>query len=249
MTLWLTTLFFLTALLYASVGFGGGSTYLALLVIANFPYQHMPKVALVCNLIVVTGGLYHYYYSGLISLRKIMPFVILSVPMAFLGGRISLPKEPFLILLGASLACAAIRMFIGHSTVNCESPKKQYLNHPGQLLTGGILGFVSGLVGIGGGIFLAPLLYLTKWGNAREIAAAASFFIFVNSLSGLFGQITKNNFLNMELAPLIYLSLAVFAGGQIGSHLSISRLSLIHLQRLTAVFMLYASGQIFWGFI
>ncbi|MBI4223791.1 MAG: sulfite exporter TauE/SafE family protein [Deltaproteobacteria bacterium] len=241
-------LFFLTALVYASAGLGGGSTYLALLVLSGFAYADIPKAALLCNLVVVTGGLYHYLRAGLLPFGKILPLVLTSIPLAYLGGRIPVSKELFLFLLAISLAAAGARLFLtGEPLWKTKefSPRRVWTF---GLCAGGILGFFSGLVGLGGGIFLAPLLYFLGWGTGRQIAAMASFYIFVNSAAGLAGQFSKSDF---SLSPgLIFpLLLAVFAGGQIGSRVGLGFLPLAGLRKITASLILFVSFRIFWGLL
>ena len=241
----LVPLFFLTALVYASAGFGGGSTYLALLVLFNLPYYTIPQIALICNIVVVTGGLYHYIKAKHLKLNRILPFVVTSIPLAYLGGTLPMSKKWFLLILGISLAVAGARLLFWSKPSSARKEISQKTAWGIGLPLGGLLGFVSGLVGIGGGIFLAPLLYFLKWGNPRQIAASASFFIFVNSLFGLWGQWTKSG-LSIEGQWLIPLILAVFLGGQIGNRLSVGWLPLKGIQRVTASLILIVSIRIFW---
>lgn len=245
---YLIPLFFVTALIYSSVGFGGGSTYLALLVLFNFPYESMPKVALLCNLVVVSGGLYHYVKNRHLSIHLILPFIVTSIPFAYLGGKTPIQKPTFLLLLAISLVATGLRLLFTDQSSPAEtqlSSKKMWM---AGLPLGAFLGFFSGSVGIGGGIFLAPILYFLGWGNAREIAAGSCFFIFVNSLSGLLGQLNKGNLAieNELIFPLIF---TVFIGGQIGSKLSVGRIPLMSLQRITAVLILFVSAKMLWRFL
>lgn len=244
----LIPLFFLTALLYASVGFAGGSTYLALLVLFQVPYPAIPQTALLCNLAVAGGGLYHYHQGGHLPLRAVFPFVLASIPFAWFGGRVPVSKDVFLLLLGFSLLFAGLRLlFVRKPSADARSRRGGNIWIPG-LCAGAPLGFLSGLVGIGGGIFLAPLLYFLKWGSPRQIAAASSFFIFVNSAAGFFGQWAKNP-AEARLSLLWPLLAAVILGGQIGSRVSVGRLSPIGLQRGTAVVVLSVAARIFWGLL
>ncbi|MBI4411952.1 MAG: sulfite exporter TauE/SafE family protein, partial [Deltaproteobacteria bacterium] len=151
---YLVPLFFLTALIYASVGFGGGSTYLALLVLFNLPYLSIPKVALICNLVVVTGGLYHYIRNCHLPLKVALPFAIASVPMAYLGGSMPVGKNLFLILLGISLMGAGLRLlFFFNTEIDANHGRPPKADAPTWgLIIGAPLGFLSGLTGIGGGI-------------------------------------------------------------------------------------------------
>ncbi|MBI2646213.1 MAG: sulfite exporter TauE/SafE family protein [Deltaproteobacteria bacterium] len=252
--------FFVTAWVYASAGLGGGSTYLALLFLFQFgsetlgsatlPYTALPKVALLCNLVVVSGGLYHYIRSRNLSLSLVLPFCVSSLPFSYLGGRISISKEHFLGLLGFSLLIAGTRMIFSQKLVSSERGVTKRTSWFIGLPVGAALGFLSGLVGIGGGIFLAPILYFMGWGKPKQIAAAASFFIFINSLFGLMGQWTKEaSFIDIDSYRFFLLLLAVFLGGQVGSRFSVGRLSSFTLQRITAILILATAGRIFWKFL
>lgn len=241
----LLPLFACTAALYASVGFGGGSTYTALLVLFQFPLLLIPKISLLCNLLVVSGGLYHYIRARQLSLPLVLPFVITSIPAAYLGGRIPVAKGTFLLLLGVSLCAAGLRMLCTPAAAARRTPLTTGKIWTIGLPIGALLGLLSGLVGLGGGIFLAPLLYFLGWGAPRQIAAASSFFIFANSLAGLLGQLTKAPI--ADVWPfLLPLGVAVLIGGQIGSRLGVGTLSARQLQRVTALVVLFAAGRIFW---
>jgi len=252
-------LFFLAALFHSSVGFGGGSSYLAIMAIFLVPYQTMPIIALICNIIVVTGGVYLYYKSNHIKIFDIIPFVIGSIPLSYLGGKISIDKNIFLILLACTLLVASFNLIFFNSEKRHEL-KKRYLkkqinrgvdedrpfvNFIFNMSIGAFIGFISGLVGIGGGIFLSPLLYLIGWGYAKKISATASVFILVNSIAGLSGQIVKNGFhFSVELMTILPLCLAVFIGGQLGSRLGIFKLSELVLKRITAMIAFMAGIRI-----
>ncbi|MBI3315427.1 MAG: sulfite exporter TauE/SafE family protein [Candidatus Omnitrophica bacterium] len=237
--IWLSLLFFLVALVYSMVGFAGGSSYLAILILAGFPYEQVPPIALVCNLIVSISAFWHFLKGGYFEWKRVLPFVIFSMPMAFLGGRTPVAKELFYFLLGFSLFAAGIRMFMPDKNFEGTRPvspqETWFLGMP----LGAVLGFLSGLVGIGGGIFLSPLLFFMRWASAKEAAAAASFFILVNSFAGLLGQLQKG-----MPAPgewLLWLGLAVFFGGQLGARVGATRLPRLEIQRITAVLILYVS--------
>ena len=242
-------LFALTAALYASVGFGGGSTYIALLALAALDYRALPVIALLCNIIVVTGGTLRFQSRGLIDWPRIWPILILSVPAAWLGGRLELDKDSFLLLLGLSLAAAGILLLI-------EPFIKRAGTGPGHRgwtshrlfapAVGTGIGFLSGMVGIGGGIFLAPILLLTRWSDSRRIAATASVFILVNSIAGLGGQLAKSGFGSGGDAILAYwpLFVGVLLGGQVGSFLASKALPEIWIRRLTALLILYVALRI-----
>lgn len=242
--IWISLFFFFIALFYSMVGFGGGSSYLAVLVLAGLPYQQIPPLALVCNLIVTTGGFWNFYRAGHFRLGKALPFVALSIPMAYWGGTFLIGKRLFSLLLGISLMAVAARMIITGKEFQSTkeiSPKQTWIF---GLPVGAGLGFLSGLIGIGGGIFLSPLLLLMRWVNAKESAAAASFFIVVNSFAGLMGHWQKGVF---QLEGLLPLGVAVFLGGQIGSRLGAYRLPQVSFQRFLAGLIFYVSARLIWG--
>jgi len=230
--------FFFVALVYSSVGFGGGSSYLALMAQPFFGLvpETIRPAALLCNLVVVTGGTIIYYREGKISLKECWPFLIASVPMAFLGGYWKLKDDTFFVLLGFTLMLASVFLWVKPKEEEKESEKSVV----GSILLGGGIGFLSGLVSIGGGIFLAPFLHLLNWFEAKRIAALASVFILVNSISGLIGQFAAglHNFKWDFIFPLL---LAVLIGGQIGSRLSAKKFNTIYIRRITAIVILVAA--------
>jgi len=242
----LALLFLATAVLYAAVGFGGGSTYNALLVLAETDYRVLPSVALICNLIVVTGGVFQYRRSGDLSLPFALPFVALSIPMAWFGGRVPIEQSTFILLLGLSLLAAGVTMWFQPSKSDAAPPGSPLVNWFVGLPLGAGFGFLAGMVGIGGGIFLAPCLYLLRLAEAKRIAATASFFIMVNSIAGLVGQTMKQGTLeHLEaLTDYWWLALAVLIGGQIGSRLSTQALSGRVVKRLTAILVIYVAGRL-----
>ena len=239
----LSFLFFLTAILYSSVGFGGGSTYLALLLILNVPYQVFPIIALCCNIIVVSGNCFNYIKAGSINIKLLSPFLISSVPLAFIGGSLQLDKSLFEILLFIVLTLAGLslllkfRFFDESNEINNNIPKVI------SVLIGGSIGFVSGVVGIGGGIFLSPVLLLIKAGKTRHIATTASLFILINSISGLVGQSTKGFIFN-EVYNYWPLFLSVLIGGQLGNLLNIKLLPTRAIILLTAGLVIFVSVRI-----
>lgn len=248
----LALLFALTAALYASVGFGGGSTYIALLALAALDYQALPVIALLCNIIVVTGGTLRFQWRGLIDWPKIWPILLLSVPAAWLGGRMVLEQQSFMLLLGLSLAAAGLLLIIEPFIKRAGDSVRngQWTGH--RLFAPAIgtgIGFLSGMVGIGGGIFLAPILLLTRWSDSRRIAATASVFILVNSIAGLSGQLMKSGLSSGTEAIIAYwpLFVGVLLGGQIGSILASKALPEIWIRRLTALLILYVAVRILWG--
>ena len=181
----LAAAFFLTALLYASVGFGGGSTYNALLALAGVDYRLLPLLALSCNIVVVAGSTVRFARAGITPWRGAILLTALAAPAALLGGLTPIGESAFLVLLGAMLLLTSLTMLLPVAQGDPEPSRlSRYLPFAAVPL-----GYLAGLVGIGGGIFLAPLLHLTRWHEARAIAATASFFILVNSIFGLIGQV------------------------------------------------------------
>ena len=215
----LAAAFFLTALLYASVGFGGGSTYNALLALSGVDYRILTLIALTCNIVVVAGSSIRFARAGVTPRREAIKLTALAAPAALIGGLTPISESAFLTILGACLLLTAMTLFLPVSAGDGE-PHRLARFMP---LAAAPLGYLAGLVGIGGGIFLAPLLHLLRWKDARAIAATASFFILVNSLFGLAGQLMKGGegrfFAAVDFGlPLI---VAVVIGGQIGSLLAL----------------------------
>lgn len=244
MKLGLIALFCLTAALYASVGFGGGSTYNALLVMSGADYRIVPIIALACNIVVVSANVVRYHRAKLLDFAACFPLVILSIPLAWLGGRVPIPEMIFVGLLAFALLFAGTRLLWGSfRAVTIPDLSGQRLSPVTTALIGGGVGFYAGLVGIGGGIFLAPILHFTRWGSAKAIAAACSFFILVNSMSGLAGQASKLSDLGQLSLAVPYWPLipAVFLGGLIGNYLGTFKLSEIWIKRLTGILILYVA--------
>ena len=236
----LSIFFFITAILYSSVGFGGGSTYLALMLIWDIPYYIFPIIALFCNIIVVSGNSINYIKSGNLNLKLLTPYLIGSIPFAFFGASISIEKDIFEILLFIILATAGFFLFIESKSFSNEKLKIKKISNLLSIFVGSTIGFVSGLVGIGGGIFLSPILFLMKAGYPKHIAATASLFILVNSIFGVIGQLTKNIVFN-EFLNFWPLFLTVFVGGQIGSYLNIKFLSNKTLALMTSLLVIFVA--------
>lgn len=233
--------FFAIAFVYASVGFGGGSSYLAVLALYALPFQEIRLTALICNVIVVTGGTIIFIRNKQVDFRKILPLVLISIPMAYLGARMRINERTFFIILGCSLITAAILLWI--RTSNKKANILSIQAEPNVVkdgALGGGIGFLSGMVGIGGGIFLAPLLNLVKWDAPRKIAATASVFILVNSIAGIAGQLTQLPE-DINYRQILLLCIAVFAGGQLGSRMGAVQLNPIWIRRLTAI-LVFAAG-------
>lgn len=235
-------LFFVIAVLYSSVGFGGGSSYLAVLALSGLFYTQIRFLALLCNIAVVTSNVIFFQKQKQYDWIKILPLVVTSIPLAFLGGYLKLTQAIFFILLGFTLLFAALSMWLSR---RIRKVQKENSNHSflKSSSIGGLIGFLSGLVGIGGGIFLAPLLHLIYWDSPKKIAAVASFFILVNSISGLTGQFLNADFLvNWPLT--LTLILTVLVGGLLGNKLRNSFLSPIQLKKATAILIAFVSIRI-----
>jgi len=232
------SLFLIIAVLYSSVGFGGGSSYLAVLALTTLAFTQIRATALLCNIVVVSSGTYMYVKNGYFNYKKILPLVLLSIPMAFLGGYLQISLRFFYILLGITLTIAAITMWLSKYIDKTEKDTIKKNNLIKDASFGGFIGFISGLVGIGGGIFLAPLLHLTKWDTPKRIAATSSFFILVNSIAGLVGQVQNPDF-KIEPKLTLILLLTVLIGGQIGIRLSIKFINPNNLKRVTAVLIAF----------
>lgn len=238
--------FLVTALLYASVGFGGGSTYSALLALSGLDYRLLPLISLACNIVVVTGGSIRFARAGLTPWKKALVIIALGAPMSFLGGLTPIKEATFLALLGASLVLTSLTMLIPVRENESGAPTRFARWMP---LAAAPLGYFAGLVGIGGGIFLAPLLHLARWDTPRAIAATASLFILVNSLFGLAGQMLKNDpgLFGTALSAALPLLIAVVIGGQIGSLLAARLLPPQWIRWLTALLVLVVGVRLLAG--
>ncbi len=239
---WLLILLFsLIAFIYASVGFGGGSSYLALLALAGLPFQEMRLTALICNVIVVSGGTWIFFRNKQLDGRKTLPLVLASVPAAFLGAKMRISEETFFMLLGVSLVAAAILLwFQPQRTDEAPAATPQPLRDG---FLGGSIGLLSGMVGIGGGIFLSPVLHFFRWDTARKIAATASVFILANSISGIAGQLTHLP-PHLNGTRIALLAAAVLIGGQLGSRISFRYFNATLIRRMTAILVFVAGMEV-----
>lgn len=240
--IWLAGAFFATALLYASVGYGGGSTYSALLALSGVDYRLLPAIALACNIVVVTGGSIRFARAGITPWRGAAMLTAIAAPAAFLGGLTPIGKGAFLTLLGGSLILTAFTLLL---------PVGEREGRPSVAarwipFIAAPIGYLAGLVGIGGGIFLAPFLHLTRWNSARAIAATASLFILVNSLFGLAGQLVKGGGDRLASAVTLGLPLliAVAIGGQVGSLMAARLLSPRWIRWLTAALTMWVGASL-----
>jgi len=241
------SLFFLIAILYAAVGFGGGSSYLAVLAVTGIAYTQIRSTALLCNIIVVSGNVYLYIIRKEFNWKKVIPLTLFSVPFAFIGGFLKINQTLFFVLLGVTLLFAAITMWISKS-ITASKENTDQMSTVKNASYGGIIGFISGMVGIGGGIFLAPLLHVSKWNSPKKIAATASFFILVNSIAGLIGHYTNPDF-SIDWNLTTVLLITVFIGGQIGSRMSTKLLNEIQLKKATAILIAFVGIKILWSYL
>lgn len=228
----------LVAFLYSSVGHGGASGYLGLMALFGIEVVLMKPSALILNLFVSSIAFIAYYRAGHFRFRLLLPFVATSVPLAFLGASLEVPPELYKKILGVCLFIAALRIVIRTG----EEGDRRKMSIPIALLAGAGIGFFSGMIGIGGGIILSPLLLLTRWGSMKETAAVSAAFIFLNSLAGLSGHVIAG----MEVSPKIILWIgAVLAGGLLGSWTGGFRLSVPQLKYLITLVLLFASIKLF----
>ena len=242
--IWLIATFFIIALLYSSVGFGGGSSYTALLAWVGVDVYLVRMTSLLCNITVVSGSTIRFWLANYVPWRKVIPLTSVSIPLAFIGGLLHVEKHVLLIILGASLVTAGAL-----SVIRFKESQKPVLSKSGvatlTLMAGAMAGFLAGLVGIGGGIFLAPILLLFKWDTPKRIAAASSAFILVNSIAGLSGQLIQGHVF-MDWAFMLPLALAVFVGGQIGVRLTVKTLNPRLVKALVGLLIIFVGVRILW---
>jgi len=238
--LFLAILFLVTAILYSSVGFGGGSTYLALMLIWEIPYFIFPAIALFCNIVVVSGNCFNYIKAGNLNFKLLIPYLVGSIPMAYIGGSLLIEKELFTILLFLVLVIAGILLLFNYKSYDGNEIGYRKIPTIISILIGGALGLISGMVGIGGGIFLSPILFLVRAGKPKHIVTAASLFILINSISGVTGQLTKNLVL-YEIQNYWYLLVVVFVGGQFGNFLNLKIFSTRILVLITACLVIFVA--------
>jgi uncharacterized membrane protein YfcA len=236
-------LFAVVAVFYASVGFGGGSSYLALLALWDVPYIILPSIALICNITVVSGNSFHYVRARYLNWQLLLPPTVVSVPFAYLGGSLEIEKELFLLLLFITLFIAGIRLLLNYRLYDDNS--QLYKKMPVWLscMIGAVLGFLAGIVGIGGGIFLAPIMYNLRAGSPKHIASTSSIFILVNSIAGLIGQLQKSMITDTVL-EYWYLPVLAFIGGQFGNLLTIKFIPARIVALLTATLVLFVAGRL-----
>lgn len=232
----LITLTFFVALIYSSVGHGGASGYLAILSFFAIPHNIMAASALCLNVLVAGLSFFIYQKARHFSWKLTSPFVLTSIPFAFVGGLIKIPPALYALLLAGALLFAAFRLLI-----NLDKGKDSVEKSPSfgiAAVIGGLIGLLSGMVGVGGGIFLSPILILCRWADPKKTAATSAFFILVNSISGLIGRYLRGS---VQLAPeWTFMILAAFIGGIIGSRLGARHFSSPWLRRILAFVLFLA---------
>lgn len=230
---------FAVAVLYSSVGHGGASGYLALMALMAVPQAVTRPSALVLNLFVASIGALQFWRAGHFSWNIFWPFALTSIPFAFLGGIIKLPTDAYKILLGFVLLVAAFRLAWKFSRDATIGPPKAWL----ALVIGALIGLLSGLVGVGGGIFLTPILLLASWSETKTAAGVSALFIFVNSAAGLAGTLYKRELPALPTEVWIWIAAAV-AGGAIGSLLGAKKFDSLVLRRVLAAVLLMAGVKL-----
>ncbi|MEO8574875.1 MAG: sulfite exporter TauE/SafE family protein [Pyrinomonadaceae bacterium] len=248
----IAVLIFVAAMLYASVGHGGASGYLAVMALFSFAPATMRPTALILNICVSAIAAFKFTRKGFFSWRKFYPFAITSIPFAYLGGSVSLPTPLFKTIVGFALLIAAVllaRREKINDDVEQATADVETISLPAALPCGAGLGLLSGLTGVGGGIFLSPVLLFLKWADVRQTAAISAMFILVNSIAGLSANLSQTN---MEtLPPASFLaSLAIVAvfGGTIGASFGTNRRrSSLVLRRLLAVVLVVAGLKMILG--
>src|SRR5215207_1482035 len=224
---------FIVAVLYSSVGHGGASGYLAVMALFAVPQAMSRPSALLLNVFVAGIGTLQFWRAGYFSWRTFWPFAVTSIPLAYIGGTITLPTTAYKLVLGIVLVAAAIRLAWNlKADVEPRTPNIWI-----ALLIGAVIGLLSGLVGVGGGIFLTPILLLMNWSETKTAAGVSAMFILVNSIAGLAGNYAQVSQLGPNVLPWLA---AAIAGGFIGSTLGAKRFDSLTLRRVLAVVLLFA---------
>ncbi len=235
-TLVICCIFFIVAALYSSVGHGGASGYLAVLSLVTIAQKEMSTTALMLNIVVASIAFVFYLRAGHFSWKLTFPFLLSSIPLAFLGGMLTVSSKSYSFLLAAALLFASYRLII-----HIEAKEHSSQNSPSLMITllaGAIIGLVSGIVGVGGGIFLSPLILLMGWATAKQTSATSAFFIVVNSIAGLLGRHLEGNFVVGNFLPFL---LVAILGGVVGAQLGATKFSSLWLRRILGVVLIIAA--------
>lgn len=237
--IWIFPAFFLTAAVYALIGFAGGSSYLAFLSMTDLPITQIAVIALVCNLIVASGGVWHFSRAGFMRPKLVLPFLITSIPAAYGGGLIKTDDDIRRMALGVCLLFVALRIWLEErDSERPARPASGAVFVSSALAIGAGLGFLSGYLGIGGGIFLSPVLILAGWADIKQSSAAAAIFIFLNSAAGL---LARSRLSQTHAGEWLALGAVVLIGGQLGSRFAVKRLPRPLMKKILAAFILWAS--------
>ena len=239
----LAALFFLVAALYSSVGHAGASGYLAAMALLGFAPEQMRPTALALNILVGGIGLWRFHRAGLVPWRKVLPFILASIPAAYLSAQWSVPKETYSMLLGGLLAAAAIGAWHSGDQIakNGESLSSAPVPWPAALFTGALIGCLSGITGTGGAIFLTPLLLAMAWAHTREASGLSVAFVWLNSLAAILGLLRSNQSFP-EALPLWLMAVAL--GAVLGTQLGIHRWPVHRLRKSLAVVLAIAAGKL-----
>ena len=231
-------LIFLAALLFSSVGHGGASAYLATFALVGMAPESMRPAALCLNVLVASIALYKFYKAGAFDWQLFWPIAIASIPAAFLGGQISLPSNTYKLVVGLCLLYAAWTIYIGAN--KADEVKLNTVKKPVLIILGAALGFLSGLTGVGGGIFLSPILLYFGWAKTKVVSGVSAAFILVNSISGLLGMLSKSLTLPAGLA---YWAIAAVIGGLIGAEYGSRKLTNPTIRKLLALVLVLAGSK------
>ena len=245
-TIVMASLIFVAALLYSSVGHAGASGYLAVMGFFNLPQSVMRPAALMLNVFVASIGTYRFWRAGHLQWRLFWPFAALSIPFAFYGGRLRLSDPVYQRVLGAVLVLAAANLvWQALQSRRLAAITTRPPPIPVALIIGAALGLLAGLTGVGGGIFISPLLILARWADPKKTAAVSAAFILVNSLAGLSGQMYSGQFKPLQTLPWEFLiwAIAAVAGGLIGSFLGARKLGHTPLRCMLAVVLIIAGAK------
>lgn len=234
-------LLFTVAALYSSVGHGGASGYLALFAMFGLATPLVAPIALVLNILVASTSFWRYSAGGFFSWKMLLPFILLSIPAAFIGGAIHISPQTYSVVLGGALILSAARILVIRNHHRAGQSAEYVVSWKWGLPIGALLGLISGMTGIGGGVFLSPILLLAGWADIKRSAALASAFIVLNSISGLVGQLTR---VSLDVAALVPLAIAVVLGGALGSYAGATRIQTRWLHILLSVVLLIAGAKL-----
>jgi uncharacterized membrane protein YfcA len=225
------------AILYSSVGHGGASGYLAAMALMGLSVLDVKPAALVMNIAVASMVVYRFAGGGYFNWRLFAPFAVASVPLAYLGGSLDISAVMLKVLIGASLLVASLRLFMAQGDVVDPRP-------PGTavaMIAGAAIGFVAGLTGVGGAIYLSPVLYAMRWADMRTNAAVSGAFVLVNSIAGLFGYLGSGAAIP-SFTPILVV--AALAGALLGTSLGLQRMNATGIRRLLGIVLTIAGGKL-----